>query len=220
MPAPEVSPAKIDQTRERILDEAETLFAEKGYHAVSVREITAAAHCNLAAVNYHFGNKQNLYLEVFRSRWVPRAQKVYGTFQNSLSGKKALLPEDVVQGMAEAFLRGPLTAEERWRHTQLIIREMFQPTEAFDIAVKEAVGPMMMSCSGHLKKSLPKGGVSQEDMILNVLSVFAMTLYFNFARPLISRMTGCEYDDAFTERLVRHITRFSIHGMTPNKKER
>jgi len=39
-----------DLTRERILDEAEALFANKGYHAVSVREITRAARCNLAAV--------------------------------------------------------------------------------------------------------------------------------------------------------------------------
>ena len=56
-------------TRERILDTAEVLFAQKGFEAVSVREITAAASCNLAGVNYHFGNKENLYLEVFRSRW-------------------------------------------------------------------------------------------------------------------------------------------------------
>ena len=60
---------KNDGTKERILNEAEALFAEKGYHAVSVREISAAAECNLAAMNYHFGHKQNLYLEVFRTRW-------------------------------------------------------------------------------------------------------------------------------------------------------
>jgi len=62
---------KTDPTKERILNEAEALFAQKGYHAVSVREITTAAECNLAAINYHFGNKQNLYMEVFRSRWIP-----------------------------------------------------------------------------------------------------------------------------------------------------
>ena len=42
---------KNDHTKERILDEAEALFAQKGYDAVSVREITGAANCNLAAVN-------------------------------------------------------------------------------------------------------------------------------------------------------------------------
>ena len=69
-----------DPTRERILDQAEILFAQKGYQAVSVREITTAARCNLAAVNYHFGNKENLYLEVFRARWVPRAGRVRENF--------------------------------------------------------------------------------------------------------------------------------------------
>ena len=67
---------KVEDTRERILDEAEILFAGQGYHAVSVREITSAAQCNLAAVNYHFGNKHNLYLEVFRSRVIPRAERL------------------------------------------------------------------------------------------------------------------------------------------------
>ena len=57
---------KRDIPRERLLDEAEALFAEKGYTAVSVREIIAAADCNVASIHYYFGNKQNLYLEVFR----------------------------------------------------------------------------------------------------------------------------------------------------------
>jgi len=38
-----------DPTRERLLDEAEILFARKGFHAVSIREITSVAQCNLAA---------------------------------------------------------------------------------------------------------------------------------------------------------------------------
>jgi AcrR family transcriptional regulator len=75
---------KSDSTKERILNEAEALFAEKGYHAVSVREITAAAECNLAAMNYHFGHKQDLYLEVFRARWVPRAKRMQACFRASL----------------------------------------------------------------------------------------------------------------------------------------
>ena len=87
-------------TRERILDTAEVLFASKGYHAVSVREITHAADCNLAAVNYHFGNKQNLYLEVFRSRWLPRASRVHKCFRKSLAANGTPSPNAVVQSLA------------------------------------------------------------------------------------------------------------------------
>lgn len=60
--------ARSVETRERILDSAELLFAEKGFHAVSVRDITRAAGVDVALVNYHFGSKQLLFETVFMRR--------------------------------------------------------------------------------------------------------------------------------------------------------
>jgi AcrR family transcriptional regulator len=57
-------------TKEIILDTAERLFAERSFASVSLREITAEAGVNLAAVNYHFGSKDALLLAVFRRRAV------------------------------------------------------------------------------------------------------------------------------------------------------
>lgn len=57
-----------DDTRARILDAAEKLFMENGYDAASMRHITAAAGVNLAAVNYHFGNKEALFQAVLKRR--------------------------------------------------------------------------------------------------------------------------------------------------------
>src|SRR3989449_4623710 len=62
------SPEIPTKTRERLLDAAERLFAERGFRAVSVRVITSHAGCNVAAVNYYFGGKENLYREMFRRR--------------------------------------------------------------------------------------------------------------------------------------------------------
>ena len=55
-------------TKQRILDSAEALFARHGFTGASLRQVTAAAKVNLAAVNYHFGSKENLVNEVFRRR--------------------------------------------------------------------------------------------------------------------------------------------------------
>jgi len=55
-------------TKERILGAAEQLFARHGFAGASLRQVTAAANVNLAAVNYHFGSKENLINEVFRRR--------------------------------------------------------------------------------------------------------------------------------------------------------
>lgn len=59
------------ETKERILDAAERLFAELGYAATSTREITREAQVNLAAVNYHFGSKERLLCEVVIRRVGP-----------------------------------------------------------------------------------------------------------------------------------------------------
>ena len=58
-------------TKQRILDTAENLFMEHGFEATSLRSITAAAAVNLAAVNYHFGSKEELFQSVLTRRLDP-----------------------------------------------------------------------------------------------------------------------------------------------------
>ncbi|WP_024867959.1 TetR/AcrR family transcriptional regulator [Pseudoxanthomonas suwonensis] len=55
-------------TKDRILGAAEELFAQHGFAATSLRQVTSLAAVNIAAVNYHFGSKENLVNEVFRRR--------------------------------------------------------------------------------------------------------------------------------------------------------
>ena len=57
-----------DQTRSAILAAAERLYADRGFGDVTLRDIVAAANVNLAAVNYHFGSKDELIAELFVSR--------------------------------------------------------------------------------------------------------------------------------------------------------
>ena len=207
-----------DITKERILSEAETLFAQEGYRAVSVREITSAANCNLAAVNYHFGSKQNLYREVFSARWVPRARRVQEYFRKSLAAQDSLSVGAVARALAEAFLVGPLSDEECHRHHQLMARELGQPTEAFGLVAEQVMRPFFKELADTLRPVVPEG-LGQERLMLNILSMFAMVLYFNFARVAVSRITGHEYDSAFKARLVEHITEFSLRGLGVSEKE-
>jgi AcrR family transcriptional regulator len=207
-----------DLTKERILDTAEILFAQKGYQAVSVRQITSAAECNLAAVNYYFGNKENLYLEVFRSRWVPRAKRLQESFRKYLASQQSLSESAVVRALAKAFVDGPFSDDERLRHSQLMTREMTQPTKAFEHVAEQVIQPFFKEVLERLESVSPDK-VGEEEMLLNIFSIFAMVLYFNFARVAVSRVTGRTYDPSFRAQLVEQITQFSLRGLGAGKME-
>ena len=209
---------KYELTRDRLLNEAEELFAQRGYHAVSVREITKAAESNLAAVNYHFGNKQNLYLEVFRSRWLPRASRIQQSFRQSLKNNGNPTPNMVVQSFARAFLEGPMSADERTRHFKLISGELVQPTEAFELVVEQVFRPLFDKLLEDLQKVMPDT-IDEKQMVLNVFSILSMVLYFNFARPLISSFVGGQEGNELETRLVDHIVQFSLNGVGTGREE-
>ncbi len=61
----------LSETKLRLLDAAEQLFARQGFAGTSMRAITSAAQANLAAINYHFGSKEDLLSAVLERRLVP-----------------------------------------------------------------------------------------------------------------------------------------------------
>ncbi len=210
---------KNKTTRDRLLKVAETLFAQKGYHAVSVREITNGANCNLAAVNYHFGNKKNLYLDVFRSQWMARARRVHNSFIQHMAHRDGASPTEIIQALAEAFIKGPLTDEERFCHAQLMIREMAKPTEAFEMVADEIMRPLFRNLAKLLQPYLPEE-MDEQRLTLTMLSIISMVTYFNFARVPVSLLTGCAYDEAFKEQLIQHIVNFALTGLNVQEKEK
>ena len=93
----------VKDTRSRILDVAEELFSEQGFDRVSIRDITKKARVNLAAINYHFGSKEDLIAAVFERRVVPvnEAQAGGAGRRRAIRQKKNPKLEDIL----EAFIR-------------------------------------------------------------------------------------------------------------------
>lgn len=110
-----VTRANGDQTREKILDASEGLFAEHGFAGVSLRDITRAADVTLALASYHFGTKENLFEEVVarRAAWLgaERLSRLEAledpTIRSTLDAFMAPLFERAAQGEAgwSAYLR-------------------------------------------------------------------------------------------------------------------
>ncbi|MFN2366985.1 MAG: TetR/AcrR family transcriptional regulator [Desulfurivibrionaceae bacterium] len=115
-------------TRTRILDVAEELFADKGYRGTSMRAITARAEVNLAAVNYHFGSKQGLVTEVIERRLVPlnrlREQNLNAVREKAAKIKKIPELERVLLAFIEPTLMLPESTPGAKNFITLISRAM------------------------------------------------------------------------------------------------
>jgi AcrR family transcriptional regulator len=207
-----------DNTRERILASAEKLFAEKGYDGVSVREITQDAECNLAAVNYHFGNKKNLYFDVFRYLIIPQITEVRSQFEKILSREKDVNIETLVRAFTKAFMGQHISADDHTGHHSLVYREIHNPTGALEMVLEEAMSPFFQVLVDLFKHYLSEN-MSDTQIKLNIFSILSMSQYFAHARVPVSKITGKEYDDTFVNQLIDHTVSFALYGLSGNNEE-
>jgi AcrR family transcriptional regulator len=98
----------LPDTKERILDAAERLFADWGFAATSLRNITGEAGVNLAAVNYHFGSKDALIVAVFERRLEPLNRERLDLLD--AAEKRAGDEGPPIEEIVEAFIGPPLRA--------------------------------------------------------------------------------------------------------------
>lgn len=136
---PKTSSASAD-TRQRLIEAAATLFAERGFANVTVREICkAASNANVAAINYHFGDKAGLYRAVITLA----ISVLLETNELSQRAGDGLSPEDRIRSFVRVFVsrlngEGPTA----WIH-RLMAREFEQPTEALDQVMTQVLKPRL-----------------------------------------------------------------------------
>jgi len=203
-----------DTTR-RLIDAASALFAERGYHATTMRDIAARARVNLASGHYHYGSKRALYLEVLRLQFAEtRALLVRRGASKPLEALPHLSPAeltDLLQARVQAML-DLLIGPPPGLHGTLMQREMTDPSEALPVIVDEFISPMlheMESIVSHLAPTLDKHAVPRV-----VRSIMGQVLFYRLTRPaLLHLLRRAEYARGTTRELAAHITQFSLGGL-------
>jgi AcrR family transcriptional regulator len=202
-------------TKERLLGAATMLFAERGFHGTTVRDIAERAGVNVAAGNYHFGSKKRLYLEVLRAQFAEirarlRARRATrpSTDLPRLSRKELTALFRARVGVMLDLLIGPPPGV----HGTLMQREMCDPSEALPVIVEEFIAPMMREMreiAAYLEPGLDAKAVER-----CVEGVAGQALFYRFAMPaLLQMLSVAAYPRGFGRELADHITEFSIGGM-------
>jgi AcrR family transcriptional regulator len=200
------------ETRCKLLDVAERLFAEKGFEGTSVRDITTAAGCNVAAVNYHYGGKENLYREVFRRLLREHRQERIRRIRSDLqaAGEGATL-EIFLESFASSFLE-PLVEEGRGSHLMAVWdREMHNHHLEPEVFLDELIRPMMEVTEEALNVVGPElePGLAR----LCMMSVAGQLMHAVKMKRMFQGSAAAAALPFEPESLVRHIVRFSAGGI-------
>jgi len=208
----EVAAHEAVETRDRLLNVAERLFAQRGYEATSVRDITAEAGCNVAAVNYHFGGKDNLYLETFRGLLGElrdlRIRRIRADMAEA--GETATL-ELFVESMANAFLQ-PFVDEGRGRLLMAFVsREMVDRHLPAGVFLDEFIRPLLDVALEQLDAVGPP--LDPITARLCLMSLVGQLLHVLRAQPMMSSGTSVDLVPADLKSHVDHVVRFTVGGI-------
>ncbi len=195
------------RTRARLLKAAEELFGEKGFKKVTVREISRAAKANVAAVNYHFGDKLGLYREVLQSA----IDGMRATNEAARAEGKGRPPEEQLRRYLRIFLARVLSPGSEGIH-RLITREVNDPTPAFDALVEQGLRPRIEYLSS-LVALIMKCDKKDPRVLRCVGSIQSQA--FTYLRNPIAARLGFAFKPTpeFIEKAADHIATFSIAGV-------
>lgn len=207
-------------TRRALLDAAADVFAGVGFRQATIRDICRQAGANVAAVNYHFGDKETLYAEVLTEQ-SRLAMQLHPPPPND----PAVPAEVRLEQFVRSFLQRVLSAELSARHGRMMAREMVDPTRALDRLVRESIRPNAMQLSAILR-DLVGDNVPEERLRLAGMSIVGQILFYCHCQPVVKRLfPDSPYDAGQLERLTRHITEFSLAALrglaapgTPSKR--
>jgi AcrR family transcriptional regulator len=192
--------ARMNDTKEKIMDAAERLFGEYGYTAISLRHIISEAGVNLAAIHYHFGSKEDLLDQVILRKAEPinkRRIELLDRFESEASPEPAS-----VEGILEAFIAPVIMIDKSPDFIKLMGRvhaEGLIPTIA-----QRHFQPIIDRFFAALKRALP--GMSAEELDWKAHFALGAIAHTLTARPSTNLQAAHELPETIVKRLVSFIT--------------
>ncbi len=197
--------ATPEETRERIVRAAGEVFGRLGFDGTTVRQITRRAGVNVAAVNYHFRDKGELYIRVLREAKCFTSDLALTHFKGE--------PEEKLRGFIFMFVQRLLDPERPAWHVQVISQEMMRPTPALDLLVREMTEPIFHQVRELIVEVAgTKVPGTRLDMIAS--SILGQCLFYVRSRPMIERLAPeLSRGPDRIERIAEHITTFSLAAL-------
>jgi AcrR family transcriptional regulator len=203
------------ETQKRLLDAAEELFAQKGFGGTSIREITTKAERYPTAINYFFGNMQELYEELFRRRLRQMRDTRIEAIKGIMEGRGKATLEKLLHAYAEAFLE-PFSDPQRSRHfMQLFSRELVEQRLPKNMFLEEMATPVMSALEEALAVICP--GIKRRDVQMCIHSMMGQLIHVIHVKTMFAEQQG-SVAVADIDEAIDHIVKFSAAGIRAFEK--
>ena len=204
---------KHDDTKARLIEAAGEVFAHHGFRSATVREICRRAGTNVAAVNYHFGDKERLYVAVLDDS-LQTARKKYPP---DLGLREGATPEEKLRAFVHSLLLRIMGEGVPAWHGKLMAREIADPTDALGKLVKSSIRPLHVYLVSIIRELLqeekPGKREKSEEIFLCAMSIIGQCLQHFTGRPIIAALRPKGFNMADIEGIADHISRFSLVGI-------
>ncbi len=195
-------------TKERILGAAEELFARHGFEGASLRQLTAAAGVNLAAVNYHFGSKDRLIEEVFRRRLDQLNGRRMAALQK-IAGEADTTIEDVLA----AFIVPALELSHDGNGSlfmRVLARAFAEHDDTLRKFLSDNYGHVMRQFTAEFARLLPQ--LSKEELYWRVDLVTGALTHAMSGFGMIQRKSDVP-EERHRAQTAEHLIRFAASGL-------
>jgi AcrR family transcriptional regulator len=201
------------ETRTRILDAAEELFMQHGFEGTSMRQLTARAGVNLAAVNYHFGSKDALIEAVFRRRLDPMNAARIAALEELEKEGRAVAPEEIIRAFVGPSLRMIEDARGGGRNfIRLLGRTYTDPAKDIRSLIGKMYAPTMERYKRALQRALPQ--MPADELVWRMHFMFGTLAYTLAATDTVQLIAGCKPEDRYDSRLLEErLTAFLAAGL-------
>lgn len=198
--------------QDRLLDVAEELFCERGFEDTSIRGLAAAAKCNIAAVNYYFGGKDNLYVELWRRHLRVLRESRLASIESVMSrGKGKPCLEDLLGSFANAFVGSLMDEKKGPRFMKLMIREMLDRRLPGNVFYEELVIPTMKAFSDALMKICTTLDKSKAQLV--IVSFIGQLMQTFHVKTMFEQLDSPELPKFDLNGALNHIVKFSAAGI-------
>lgn len=204
----------INDTRAALLECAEELFLAHGFEAVSIRQLSEAAGANVAAVNYHFSGKTNLYREVLTRQLDEIVADKLGLLRELSDELPTSDLEKVLKRYIRSYFDSMLASPDSDRLLQVVYREMGPDAIASDLVADRLVMPIHRAFQKMILKALPN--LDEEYVSYCVSSIMGQVLHFIRSREVLREIRSTDQKQKFIDETVDHITQFSLRGLGSN----